>query len=136
VRFGRLVLACGGDQGDELILALGEDRHGSSDLPGGHGGTPLGASGELLGGRAVEHGFNTAVLPGNVVRIRGRETRHCFALAREVIAVVAHDRPAFTWRATITRDDDDRAYGRHLGGADGAEGIRLVALVIENDGNF
>jgi hypothetical protein len=28
------------------------------------------------------HGFNTAVLPGNVVRIRGRETRHCFALAR------------------------------------------------------
>jgi hypothetical protein len=60
------------------------------------------------------HGFNTAVLPGNVVRIRGREARHCFALAREVIAVVAHDRPAFTCRATITRDDDDRAYGRHL----------------------
>jgi hypothetical protein len=29
------------------------------------------------------HGFNTAVLPGNVVRIRGREARHCFALARE-----------------------------------------------------
>jgi hypothetical protein len=30
------------------------------------------------------HGFNTAVVPGNVFRIRGWETRHCFALAREI----------------------------------------------------
>jgi hypothetical protein len=61
------------------------------------------------------HGFNTAVLPGNVVRIRGREARHCFAMARELFAlVVAWDRPAFTCRAIISRDDDDRTYGRHL----------------------
>jgi hypothetical protein len=60
------------------------------------------------------HGFNTAVLPGNVVRIRGREARHCFAMARELFAVVARDRPAFTCRATIRRDDDERTYGRHL----------------------
>jgi hypothetical protein len=59
------------------------------------------------------HGFNTAVLPGNVVRIRGREARHCFALAREFFAVVAWDR-AFTCRAVITRDDDPRTFGRHL----------------------
>jgi hypothetical protein len=54
------------------------------------------------------HGFNTAVLPGNVVRIRGREARHCFALARELFG------PAFTCRATIRRDDDERTYRRHL----------------------
>jgi hypothetical protein len=59
------------------------------------------------------HGFNTEVLPGNVVRIRGREARHCFALAREFFAVVAWDR-AFTCRAIIRRDDDPRTYGRHL----------------------
>jgi hypothetical protein len=59
------------------------------------------------------HGFNTAVLPGNVVRIRGREARHCFAMAREFFAVVAWDR-AFTCRATIVRDDDPRTFGRHL----------------------
>jgi hypothetical protein len=59
------------------------------------------------------HGFNTAVLPGNVVRIRGREARHCFAMAREFFAVVAWDR-AFTCRATISRDGDERVYGRHL----------------------
>jgi hypothetical protein len=59
------------------------------------------------------HGFNTVVLPGNVVRIRGGEARHCFALAREFFAVVAWDR-AFTCRATITRDDDPRTFGRHL----------------------
>jgi hypothetical protein len=59
------------------------------------------------------HGFNTAVLPGNVVRIRGREARHCFALAREFFAVVAWDR-AFTCRATVMRDDDPRIFGRHL----------------------
>jgi hypothetical protein len=59
------------------------------------------------------HGFNTTVLPGNVVRIRGRETRHCFAMAREFFAVVAWDR-AFTCRATTTRDGDERVYGRHL----------------------
>jgi hypothetical protein len=55
------------------------------------------------------HGFNTMVLPGKVVRIRGRETRHCFALAREFFAVVAWDR-AFTCRATIMRDDDPRTF--------------------------
>jgi hypothetical protein len=60
------------------------------------------------------HGFNTEVLPGNVVRIRGREARHCFALAREFFAVVAHDRPAFTCRAVIAHADDPRTYGRHL----------------------
>jgi hypothetical protein len=60
------------------------------------------------------HGFNTAVLPGNMVRIRGRETRHCFFLAREFFAVVAHDRPAFTCRAVVTHDHDPRTYGRHL----------------------
>jgi hypothetical protein len=59
------------------------------------------------------HGFNTAVLPSNVVRIRGREARHCFALAREFFAVVAWDR-AFTCRATVTRDDNPRIFGRHL----------------------
>jgi hypothetical protein len=59
------------------------------------------------------HGFNTAVLPRNVVRIRGREARHCFALAREFFAVVAWDR-AFTCRATVTRDDNPRIFGRHL----------------------
>jgi hypothetical protein len=59
------------------------------------------------------HGFNTTVLPGNVVRIRGREARQCFALAREFFAVVAWDR-AFTCRATITRDDNPRIFGRHL----------------------
>ena len=50
-------------------------------------------------------GFNTAVLPGNVVRIRGREARHCFAPAREFFAVVAWDRalPAARWsRETMT----------------------------------
>jgi hypothetical protein len=60
------------------------------------------------------HGFNTNVLPGNMVRIRGYEARHCFALARELFAVVAWDRPVFTCHATITRDDDERTYGRHL----------------------
>jgi hypothetical protein len=59
------------------------------------------------------HGFNSTVLPGNVVRIRGREARHCFALAREFFAVVAWDR-AFTCHTTIIRDDDERTYGRHL----------------------
>jgi hypothetical protein len=59
------------------------------------------------------HGFNTMVLPDNVVRTRGREARHCFALAREFFAVVARDR-AFTCRAVITRDDDPRIFGRHL----------------------
>jgi len=60
------------------------------------------------------HGFNTTVLPGNVVRIRGREARHCFALARQLVALVARDRPAFTCRAVVTHDDDPRTYGRHL----------------------
>jgi hypothetical protein len=41
------------------------------------------------------------------------EARHCFALEREFFAVVAWDR-AFTCRATITRDDDSRTFGRHL----------------------
>jgi hypothetical protein len=62
------------------------------------------------------HGFNTEVLPGNMVRIRGREARHCFALAREFFA---WDR-AFTCRAVITRDDHEGAYGRHLTVARGA----------------
>jgi hypothetical protein len=52
----------------------------------------------------------TTVLPGNAVRIRCRETRHC---SREFFAVVAWDR-AVTCRATITRDDDPRTFGRHL----------------------
>jgi hypothetical protein len=54
------------------------------------------------------------VLPGNVVRIRGREARHCFFLAREFFAVTADDRPAFTCHATISRDGDERVYGRHV----------------------
>jgi hypothetical protein len=48
-----------------------------------------------------------------LVRIRGREARHCFALAREFLAAVAWDR-AFNCRATIMRDDDPRTFGRHL----------------------
>jgi hypothetical protein len=60
------------------------------------------------------HGFNTAVLPGNMVRIRGRAARHCFSLARELLALLADDRPAFTCRAIIAHDNDPRTYGRHL----------------------
>ena len=59
------------------------------------------------------HGFNSAMLPGSVVRIRGHEARHRFALAREFFAVVAWER-AFTCHETIIRDDDERTYGRHL----------------------
>jgi hypothetical protein len=59
-------------------------------------------------------GFNTAVLPGNVVRIRGRAAGHCFALARELLALLADDRPAFTCRAIVAHDNDPRTYGRHL----------------------
>ncbi len=59
------------------------------------------------------HGFNTTVLPGNVVRIRGRNAEHSFALARALLATVARER-VFTCRAVIARDDDERAYGRHL----------------------
>jgi hypothetical protein len=59
------------------------------------------------------HGFNTAVLPGNVVRIRGRAAEHCFELARCFFAAVARER-VFTSRAVIARDDDERTYGRHL----------------------
>jgi hypothetical protein len=60
------------------------------------------------------HGFNTAVLPGNVVQIRGREARHCFVLAREFFAAVGCERPGFTRRAVIAHNDDPRTYGRHL----------------------
>jgi len=49
-----------------------------------------------------------------VVRIRGRAAKHCFALARELLALLADDRPAFTCRAIIAHDDDARTYGRHL----------------------
>jgi hypothetical protein len=54
------------------------------------------------------HGFNTAVLPGNVVRIRGREAKHCFALAREYCAVVAWDRPAFICRGRWRSEERPR----------------------------
>ncbi len=46
------------------------------------------------------HGFNTAVLPGNVVRVRGRNAEHCFALARCFFAAVARER-VFTCRVVI-----------------------------------
>jgi hypothetical protein len=59
------------------------------------------------------HGFNVMVLPGNVVRIRGRAAEHCFALAWAFFAAIARQR-VFTSRAVITRDDDERTYGRHL----------------------
>lgn len=60
------------------------------------------------------HGFNTMVLPGNVVRIRGRNAEHCFSLARCFFAAVAMSRPGFTCHAVVARDDDERTYGRHL----------------------
>lgn len=60
------------------------------------------------------HGFNVMVLPGNVVRIRGRRTDHCFALARCFFEAIARERPGFTCHAVISRDGDARTYGRHL----------------------
>ncbi len=66
------------------------------------------------------HGFNTVVLPQNLVQIRGRETDHCFALARFFFAAVARERAGFTCRASITRDDETKAYGRHLTVVQGA----------------
>lgn len=60
------------------------------------------------------HGFNTMVLPGNVVRIRGGNAEHCFSLARCFFAAVAMQRPGFTCHAVLARDDDERRYGRHL----------------------
>jgi hypothetical protein len=66
------------------------------------------------------HGFNTVVLPQNVVQICGRETDHCFALARCFFAAVAKDRPGFTVTAHVSRDDDDRTYGRYLTVVEGA----------------
>jgi hypothetical protein len=39
------------------------------------------------------HGFNTTVLPGNAVRIRGREARHSFALAGGMVKPVFEARP-------------------------------------------
>jgi hypothetical protein len=60
------------------------------------------------------HGFNVAVPPGNVVRIRGRTADHCFALARCFFAAVARESVGFTCNALITRDHEDRTYGRHL----------------------
>ena len=52
---------------------------------------------------------NTMVLPGNVVPIRGRD-----AWRTNSSPWSPHERPAFTCRATIRRDDDERTYGRHL----------------------
>lgn len=60
------------------------------------------------------HGFNVMVLPSNFVRIRGRSADHCFALARCFFAAVASERASFTCSALITRDDEERTYGRHL----------------------
>jgi hypothetical protein len=39
------------------------------------------------------HGFNTTVLPGNAVRIRGRQARHSFALAGGMVKPVFEARP-------------------------------------------
>jgi hypothetical protein len=67
------------------------------------------------------HGFNTVVLPQNLVQIRGRETDHCFALARCFFAAVASEHAGFTCRASITHDADDaKLYGRHLTVVQGA----------------
>jgi hypothetical protein len=66
------------------------------------------------------HGFNTVVLPPNLVQIRGRETDHCFALARCFFAAVAREHAGFTCRASITHDDDTKPYGRHLTVVQGA----------------
>jgi hypothetical protein len=60
------------------------------------------------------HGFNVMVLPERVVRVRGRSTDHCFDLARAFFMAVAHERAGFTCHASITRDDDPKAYGRHM----------------------
>ncbi len=80
------------------------------------------------------HGFNTSVLPGNVVRIRGRNAEHCFSLARCFFAAVAMSRPGFTCHAVVARDDDERTYGRHLTVVRGAlviSGGLTVPKVIE-----
>jgi hypothetical protein len=66
------------------------------------------------------HGFNTVVLPQNIVQICGRETDRCFALARCFFAAVAREHAGFTCRASITHDDDAKAYGRHLTVVQGA----------------
>ena len=61
------------------------------------------------------HGFNVMVLPGSVVRIRGRAADHCFALARCFFAAIAGESAvAFTCHALIARDDDPWTYGRHI----------------------
>jgi hypothetical protein len=60
------------------------------------------------------HGFNVAILQGNVVRIRGRAADHCFALARCFFGAIARERAGFSCHAVISRDDDARTYGRHL----------------------
>jgi hypothetical protein len=66
------------------------------------------------------HGFNIVVLPQNMVQIRGRETDHCFALARCFLAAVGREHAGFTCHASISRDDDPRTYGRHLTVVEGA----------------
>jgi hypothetical protein len=66
------------------------------------------------------HGFNTAVLPGNVVRIRGREARHCFALAREFFVVVAWDRAFYLPRDHYARRRRARLWPTPDRGARGA----------------
>jgi hypothetical protein len=57
VAVGRLLLARGRHERDELRFALGQDRHGSGDLRDGGRGVPLGASGELLGGGTGQEGL-------------------------------------------------------------------------------
>jgi hypothetical protein len=88
---------------------------------------------------AGPHGFNVMVLPGNVVRIRGRGADHCFALARCFFSSVARERPGFTCHASISRDDEVRTYGRHLtviGGALVISGGMTVPRLYEPTGTL
>jgi hypothetical protein len=55
-----------------------------------------------------------------MVQICGRETDHCFALARSFFGAIARERAGFTCHASISRDNDPRTYGRHLTVVEGA----------------
>jgi hypothetical protein len=39
---------------------------------------------------------------------------NCFDMARAFLLAVARERAGFTCHASITRDDDPKAYGRHM----------------------
>jgi hypothetical protein len=61
------------------------------------------------------HGLGVQVLSGGYVRVGSHSSEQCFISAREFLATVARERPAFTSGAVIVKaDDPDKSYERYL----------------------